>query len=381
MISRNDADVLIPVEVKEQIIQGAIANSVAMSAFKRLANMTSDKERMPVLDLLPIAYWVNEKRNNGRKGITKLAWDDRYIVAREIAVVIPIKQNTLDDSSYDIWGESLPRVGESFGKLFDKAVFTGEGKPGDFREDIVTSVINAGAYVEQGSDQSLYSAINDAMVKVEESGYEVSGIIGGVDLKGKFRMMLDSTGQPIANTEIGALKKVFVKNGAWDKTKAMMIVGDLSEAVYSIRQDINAKILTEGVIQDPETGDILYNLGQDDMVALRVTMRIGWQIPNPVNSLEPDESVRFPFAAIKAYGSAGVTTQNVTFTVTDTNSDPVEGVKITAGGVSKKTNASGQAVIKLQSGEHDYTAKKDDAKAAGSVTVAGSAVSVNIVNF
>ena len=46
------------------------------------------------------------------------------------------------------------------------------------------------------------------------------------------------------------------------------------QLVYSIRQDITVKILDQGVIQDPETKDIVYNLAQQDMIALRVVMRL-----------------------------------------------------------------------------------------------------------
>ena len=36
------------------------------------------------------------------------------------------------------------------------------------------------------------------------------------------------------------------------------------------------------------------------MVALRVTMRLGYQLPNPINVLQPTESLRLPFAYIAA---------------------------------------------------------------------------------
>ena len=136
------------------------------------------------------------------------------------------------------------------------------------------------------------------MVKVEESGYNVSGILGGTGLKGKFRMMLDANGQPLNQTEIGSLKREYLDNGAWDKTLSTLVVGDFNQAVYSIRQDITYKVLTEAVIQDPSDGSILYNLAQDDMVALRVVMRLGWEIPNPVNA-ENETETRFPFASVK----------------------------------------------------------------------------------
>lgn len=139
------------------------------------------------------------------------------------------------------------------------------------------------------------------MVKVETSGYNVTGVLGGVDLKGQFRMMLDDTGQPIKGTEIDGLPKYFIDNGAWDSSKAKLIVGDFTQAVYAIRQDITYKVLDQAVIQDPSDGTILYNLAQEDMVALRVVMRIGWEVPNPVNALAEDESVLLPLCRDRAF--------------------------------------------------------------------------------
>lgn len=295
-IQRTDVDSLIETQVANEIFEGVIKESKALSMFKRLPNMTSDKTKLRVLDSLPIAYFVDETKDNGRKNITKMAWDKKYINAAEIAVIVPIKENILNDASIDIWGEVRPRIVEAFGKKIDNAMFNGIEKPSDWREGLIPSIIAAGAEVSESGN--LYSDINDTMVKVEESGYNVTGLLGGVGLKGKFRMLTDSTGQPIKGTEIDGLPKAFLDNGAWDKTKSTLIAGDFTQAVYSIRQDITYKVLTEAVIQDPSDGSILYNLAQDDMVALRVVMRLGWEIPNPVNALNETET-RFPFANLK----------------------------------------------------------------------------------
>ena len=45
-------------------------------------------------------------------------------------------------------------------------------------------------------------------------------------------------------------------------------------------------------------GSIAYNLMQNDMVALRAVMRLGWEIPNPVNAMAKDKTKRFPFAVL-----------------------------------------------------------------------------------
>ena len=303
MITRSDADALIETQVANEIFEGTIKKSKALQLFRRLPNATSDKTKLRVLDTLPVAYFVDETTDNGRKNLSKIAWDKKYINIAELAVIVPIKENVLNDSSIDIWAEVRPRVEEAFAKKIDNAMFFGVDKPTDWRAGLVPSVIAVGKEVNETGH--LYSDINDVMTEVEESGYEVNGILGGVGLKGKFRMMTDTTGQPLNTTEIGSVRREFMDNGVWDKTKSTLIAGDFSQAVYQIRQDITYKVLTEAVIQDPTDGSILYNLAQDDMVALRVVMRLGWEIPNPVNALDETET-RFPFASLKPEGTTSL---------------------------------------------------------------------------
>lgn len=302
-IDKTNVEALIETQVANEIFEGVVRESKALSMFRRLPNMTSDKTKLRVLDSLPIAYFVDESTNNGRKNLTKMAWDKKYINAAELAVIVPIKENVLNDTTIDIWSEVKPRIVEAFGKKIDNAIFNGTDKPADWRAGLIPSIVTAGAEVTEGDN--LYSDINDVMTKVEESGYNVSGLLGGVGLKGKFRMLTDTTGQPIKGTEIDSLPKAFLDNGAWDKTKSVLVAGDFSQAVYAIRQDVTYKVLTEAVIQDPSTGDILYNLAQDDMVALRVVMRLGWEIPNPVNALN-ETTKRFPFANLKPKKTASL---------------------------------------------------------------------------
>lgn len=294
MITKQNAAALIPEQVMEEIFKEAQKESKVLKMFRRLPNMTSDKTQLKVVDSLPLAYYVNEGENNGRKSLTNMEWKNVTLTAEEIAVIVPIKDNTLNDADVDIWEQVKPELVKAIAKKIDESVLFGLGAPASFGAGVIPSIISKSKSVTETGN--LYKDINDAMALVEEGGHEVTGLLGGVSLKSKFRMMVDTTGQPIQNTEIGALDRAFVDNGAWDKTAATLIAGDFSQAVYAIRQDVTFDIFREGIIQDTD-GSIAYNLIQNDMSALRVVFRFGYAIPNPVTSLDGTES-RYPFAAL-----------------------------------------------------------------------------------
>jgi hypothetical protein len=90
----------------------------------------------------------------------------------------------------------------------------------------------------------------------------------------------------------------FPKNGAFDPTTALLISGDFNNAVYSIRQDITYKLLSEATLYDTDGTTPLYRLAEQDMVALRVVIRLAWQVPNPITQLQSDEDLRYPFAVL-----------------------------------------------------------------------------------
>ena len=294
MITKENASALIPEQVMEEIFKEAQKESKVLKMFRRLPNMTSDKTQLKVVESLPMTYYVNESQDNGRKSLTDMAWKNVTLTAEEIAVIVPIKDNTLNDASVDIWEQVKPELIKAIAKKIDESVLFGKGAPVSFGAGVIPEIITKAKTVTE--TDKLYNDINEVMSIVEEGGHEVTGLLGGVGLKSKFRMMVDTTGQPIQNTEIGALDRAFVDNGAWDKEVATLIAGDFNQAVYAIRQDVTFDLFREGVIQDTD-GSIAYNLMQNDMSALRVVFRFGFAIPNPVTSLDGTET-RYPFAAL-----------------------------------------------------------------------------------
>lgn len=59
--SRADAEALIQEQLISTIQQDAPKQSIFMQLARKLPNMTSRQTRMPVLDMLPMAYWVNRQ--------------------------------------------------------------------------------------------------------------------------------------------------------------------------------------------------------------------------------------------------------------------------------------------------------------------------------
>lgn len=317
IIDRNSLSGLIPEEVSREILQGAVAESAVLKMARRLPNMSSKTLAINVLDALPTAYFVNAEASGTSaseeafKQTTKMAWANKKIHAEEVAVIVPIPEAVLADANYDIWAEVKPRLVEAFGKKIDGAVLFGVDKPTTWREGIVASATAAGNTVAATAD--VYDDImgEDGLIaKVEEDGYIPNGVMGAVKLRSKLRSVRDDNGGLIFKTDmqgatryaLDGMDTYFPNNGAFDPSKALAIVGDFDQLVYAIRQDIEFKIFTEGVIQNPSTGAIEYNLMQNDMVALRAVMRLGWEVANPVNAFNAGDDTAFPFAVYTPAG-------------------------------------------------------------------------------
>lgn len=311
MITRPNATALIPTPVATDIIQGATANSAFLRKARRLPNMSSATLTLPVLSALPTAYFVTGEIGDGTnaaiKETTNMAWATKVITAEEMAVIVPIPENVLADTTYDIWGSVKEKASEAFGILIDNATIFDSGAPTSWPEGIVKDAADASNKVVLGALGDLADDIGGSgglMSKVEADGYDVNGFYSVLSMKAALRGVRDANGNLIFQPSMTAGTPSslygqpldYALNGATVGT-ALMIAGDWKQAVYSIRQDMTYKLLTEGVITDA-SGAIQFNLGQQDMVALRITMRLGWQMPNPINRVNGTAGTRYPFAVL-----------------------------------------------------------------------------------
>nr|DAF40191.1 MAG TPA: major capsid protein [Caudoviricetes sp.] len=301
IIARTGAEALIRDQLINTIQQDVPKSSIVMQLATRLANMTSNQTKIPVLSMLPLAYWVNG--DTGMKQTSKQEWKNVTMTAAELAVIVPIPEAVLADSSFDIMGEVQPRVREAMAAKVDSAILFGNDKPTEWTTDILTQA--AANKVVAPIDYAKLLGDGGMFAKVEEGGFGVDAVVGALSTKAQLRGLLDKNGRPLfrsdmqgaTNYALDGAPLYFPENGSFDATKALMIAGNFKKIVYSIRQDVTVKILDQGVIQDPSTKEIVYNLAQQDMVALRVVMRMGWALPNPSTRLNTDGS-KVPFSYI-----------------------------------------------------------------------------------
>lgn len=321
IINRSNAAGLIPVEYSREIIQELPQESAFLRLARQLPNMSRKEDKRPVLNSLPMAYFVNQSSGTtgdddiGVKQTTQMEWGSLTLTAEEIACIIPVPENVLADADYDLWAEIVPQVRAAFGVVIDQAAFFGVNKPNSWPDAIAPAAVAKGNYRQVGSVQGADLAsdiigVGGLMNKVEEDGFNVNGFYAANTMKAQFRDLRDQVGQflfmrSLTETEPDRLageRIYFDRNGNFDTSDYLAIAGDWTKAVYAIREDIEYRLLTEATIIDPSTKAVVYALAQQDMAAMRFKMRLGVQIANPVTRANDSASTRYPFAVLTPAG-------------------------------------------------------------------------------
>ncbi len=308
--SRTDASALIPEEVSNEMLGKATEQSAALSLFRRVP-VGRAQVRFPVLSALPVAYFVGG--DTGLKQTTEVAWANKFLNIEEIATIMPVPDNVLADVDANIWDEAMPLLTEAFGRTLDAAIFFGTNAPSSWPSDVTTAATAAGNSITEGATAAqggFFGDLDNLYEKVEADGYEIDGWVASTAAKSRLRKARDTQGRKLDETRTSgdlmtidglpvayAMKGLFPAGGGAG-TNTRLFGGDWSNFVLGVRQDITMKILDQAVIQD-NTGAIMFNLAQQDMTAVRLTFRVGWQVSNPINNEQATEASRYPAAVLK----------------------------------------------------------------------------------
>lgn len=305
IVSRTDAEALIPEDVQREVMQRVTEDSAALSLF-RSRTLSRGQQRIPVKSVLPTAYFVNG--DTGLKQTTEVNWDNVYLNVEEIATIVPVPEAVLDDADYDLWDEIEPDLREAVGRALDAAIFFGTNKPASWPTDIVSAAVAAGNVVARGTNAAAAGGISgdlsDLFGTIESDGFDVNGAIATRSMKGRLRNVRDANGVKLAEVtpeEVYGQAVRYPMRGLWPTglSAAEVIAGDFTQGVIGVRKELEAKVLDQAVIQD-NTGAIIYNLAQQDMIALRVVARFAFAVPNPANFDQPTEANRYPFGVLRS---------------------------------------------------------------------------------
>jgi HK97 family phage major capsid protein len=307
-VSRTDAAALVPEQVSQAMLTSLSEQSAVLQLGQRIP-IARNQVRFPVLSALPTAYFVSG--DTGLKQTTEAAWANKYLYVEEIATIVPIPEAVLDDAGFDVWGSIQPLMETAIARTLDAAVVFGTNAPTTWATEgnLVGKAVAAGNVVARGTNNAaaggLHGDLSDLVATLEADGQVPNGAIGNVTTRGRLRGVRATDGQVLQlPSDIPTITYPGSLAGLWPSgtNAAEVLMGDFTKLVVGVRQDMTYKLITEGVITD-NTGAIVYNLPQQDMVALRLVFRAGYAVANPINYQQATEGSRSPFAVLRSPAS------------------------------------------------------------------------------
>lgn len=310
-ITRANALALINQQNLTEIWEGAERESAALRSFRSIP-MSAKQARMPVIDALPTAGFVGETAGTRRKLTTNVVWASKVLEVEELAAIVPIPENVFEDTAFGVWEAVRPRLTEAAGRALDAAVFFGVGKPTSWPADLNAGARAAGNVYNPATAGDLGEDLNQTFALVEADGYDVNAVYSNTPKRAQLRGLRDLEGRPLyvaslreggEPDQIWGEEIFWVRNGSWvnddvvtpDGSGADFIVGDREAAILGRRSDFQFKILSEATLTDG-SGAVVMSLAEEDMVALRMKIRVAFQVAD-ATTIEGGTSA-YPFAVL-----------------------------------------------------------------------------------
>jgi Phage capsid family len=276
-----DYDALTTREVNEFL--GAIRTASVVLALGNVQRMSAGQESIPVVSFLPQAGFTGV-RYGGRKPATKIEWSAEAVIPREIACTFAIPRPWFDDAEFDVWGQARPLAADAISRVLDAAVLFGTNAPPEYPANGVTGhapppdvPYSAGPPASEALGQ-----IDAGMALIEASGLIPNGVASGTAIGTALRQEYRSIGALPSETPLPAIYGLPVATTpAWEPAEGDAIIGDWTKLLVGIREDITYDTSEEAVIQDA-AGVIIANAFQENLVAMRVYMRVGIAVGVPI---------------------------------------------------------------------------------------------------
>jgi HK97 family phage major capsid protein len=300
-IQRADVATIIQEAYSHVLLDSAVASSSVLQAFPTVT-MGSKLTHLPVLATVPNAGWVTESSTDPAavKPTDKVTWKDQTLSAEEVAVIIPVHENVLDDATVDVITEITQRGGEAIGAALDAAVLFGTSKPASWTSlDLHAAAHGASQYVADvtgaANPADLVGCVTQAARFLAARGLVPDTLIAPLTFRYDVINIRDSMGAPIFRDEqFSGFKTVFNRNGAWVPTSASLLVCDSSRIRIGIRTDIRVKLLDQATVNG-------INLAERDMIGVRMLARYAYVLGTGTTRLGANS---VPVAAVVPAGGS-----------------------------------------------------------------------------
>lgn len=266
----------VPKEQAKEIMKD-VARGSSVLRLSKVETMTSDNKKFPVMVDGPGAYWVGEGERIKTSGAQ---WIFPEMLAKKLAVIIPVTKEKLKDTTIDVFGELKTPIAEAFYKAIDAACLFGVNSP--FARNVYQAAVDAENYIIEGTSSSLDLDVSDTMALIEDAGLDVNGFAAHFGVKNRLRKLRDANGNAlyvpgVDQNEFYSSPIEFSRNNAWDKEKAEIIAADWTKSLVGIRDGLEYEILKEATLQGTLDADGKpISLAEQDMVAIKATMRLGY---------------------------------------------------------------------------------------------------------
>lgn len=266
-------DGTIPEKYQNMILKEVMENSKVMQLAK-YEEMDSKEKKFEYFAKGPGAYWVGE----GEKIKTsKAQWLQVKMVAKKLGVIIPCSREFLNYKMSDFFEVMKPKIAEAFYKKFDAAAILDVENP--FLHAVEKSVKASGNVIDGALNYDNILEMEDLLT---DEDYDVNAFISTKKNRSTLRnthriengVIVESLYDRSANTLDG---QPVADLKALDK--GTIYAGDFDYMYYGIPYGMSYKISEEAQLSTLTNEDgTPVNLYEQELVALRVTMDVGFMI-------------------------------------------------------------------------------------------------------
>jgi len=270
-INVNTTTIALPTEVSSKIISKVQEDSAVMKLAESM-DLPGLGVTIPVITGDPEAAWVSE---TGKKPVSRPGLSTKVMQPYTLAVIVPFS-NQFKNNMPALYNAIVERLPKALAKKFDSTVFHGTAPGSNF------DTFAAATAQSFGSDP--YAALVAADADVADHDGITNGIVISPKAKSALLGAVDTTGRPLFINNVAENAVPMILGSKTELNKAVYknvssgndvlgIVGDWSQAIYGISQNLSLSISDQATLDDNGTQ---INLWQQNMFAVRAEIEVGF---------------------------------------------------------------------------------------------------------